>query len=136
MVHKGQIVEKIVRQSGYSLTKLAERLGIGRNTLYNRFANENLSYHFIMEVGKIIHYDFAICFPEIKQEGYVMEKEEKVIGLTSLESKYTNLLEKYSKLLELLIKVAHQNGFTSIHQALIQLMDEMAQDINNTSRLF
>jgi hypothetical protein len=60
-----------------------------------------------MEIGNVIHYDFSICFPEIKQEGFVIEKEGEAIGLTNLESKYANLLEKYTNLLELLIKVAH-----------------------------
>ena len=69
MKHKGQIVEKIVRRSGYSITKLAKKLQISRNTLYNRFANPNLGYSFIMDVGSIIHYDFTIDFPEIKVEG-------------------------------------------------------------------
>jgi transcriptional regulator with XRE-family HTH domain len=131
MEHKGQIVEKIVRKSGYSLTKLAERLGISRNTLYNRFASATLTYHFIMEVGKIIHYNFAICFPEIKQEGDATGEEDKSIALISVESKYANLLEKYSKILELLIKVAHENEFTPIHQAITQLIEEATQDISN-----
>jgi plasmid maintenance system antidote protein VapI len=67
-VHRGEIVEKILRKSGYSLTKVAKKLGISRNTLYNRFKNANLSYHFMMEVGKIIYYDFTIDFPEMKEK--------------------------------------------------------------------
>ena len=72
MIHRGQIVEKIVRKSGYSLTKLADKLKISRNTLYNRFDNANLGYRFIIEVGNIIHYDFTIDFPEMKKEPKIM----------------------------------------------------------------
>jgi transcriptional regulator with XRE-family HTH domain len=62
MFHRGQIVEKFVRKSGYSLSKLADKLHISRNTLYNRFSNANLSYRFIQEVGVIINYDFSFDF--------------------------------------------------------------------------
>jgi hypothetical protein len=33
MIDTGEIVEKILRKSGHSLTKLAGKLGISRNTL-------------------------------------------------------------------------------------------------------
>ena len=66
--HKGQTVERIVRQNGYTLTRLAKRLNISRNTLYNKFNNPNLSFDFIMKVGEVISYDFSLDFPEMKRE--------------------------------------------------------------------
>jgi transcriptional regulator with XRE-family HTH domain len=85
MIHRGEIVEKFVRKSGYSLSKLADKLHISRNTLYNRFSNANLSYRFIQEVGVIINYDFSLDFLE-------MPKDEQATGLKNyLKSFIQNL---------------------------------------------
>jgi hypothetical protein len=68
MSHRGEIVEKVVRKSGYALTKLVDRLDISRNTLYNKFNNASLSYRFIQEVGHTLHYNFSFDFPEMSKE--------------------------------------------------------------------
>jgi transcriptional regulator with XRE-family HTH domain len=135
MIHRGQTVEKIVRKSGYSLTKLAERLDVSRNTLYNRFANANLGYRFIMEVGNVIHYDFTLDFPEIKKQAdligenaiFIPRKEDRSADLWRLESKYANLLEKYTKLLGILVKVANENDLHSLKQEIIDLIEKEAK---------
>lgn len=36
-VHHGALAERLIRQSGYSITRMAQELGIGRNTLYRKF---------------------------------------------------------------------------------------------------
>lgn len=119
MIHRGKIVERIVRKSGYSITKLAERLGISRNTLYNRFAAPQLKYRFIIEIGAIIHYDFTFDFPEIKDRPewsnakapFVPYEANKAAELWRMEGKYSHLLEKYDKLLTIVMKLADENGF-------------------------
>jgi transcriptional regulator with XRE-family HTH domain len=123
MIHRGEIVEKFVRKSGYSLSKLADKLHISRNTLYNRFSNANLSYRFIQEVGMIINYDFSFDFTE-------MPKDEQATGnknstLRHLENKYSILLEKHTKLLEILIKLANQAENHSLKQELNKFMEEI-----------
>lgn len=134
MIHRGQIVEKIVRKSGYSLTKLAAKLKISRNTLYNRFENANLGYRFIMEVGNIIHYDFTLDFPEMKKEPSLMGdnesltpiREDKSAELWRIESKYVNLLEKYNKLLAILVKVSNENELHELKKELLELIEKEA----------
>jgi transcriptional regulator with XRE-family HTH domain len=121
MIHRGEIVEKIVRKSGYSLSKLAEKLEISRNTLYNRFKSANLSYRFIQDVGGVLNYDFSLDFPE-------MPKGEQAIGdknnmLKQLENKYSILLEKHSKLLEILVKLANQTENHSLKQEINKFME-------------
>ncbi|MEL6152980.1 MAG: hypothetical protein AAFQ78_03035, partial [Bacteroidota bacterium] len=64
--HRGEIVETIVRRSGYSIKSLAQKLRVSRNTIYNKFREQDLSYEFIANVGDVIHYDFTTDFPEIK----------------------------------------------------------------------
>jgi hypothetical protein len=102
MQHKGEIVEKAVRQSGIPLTKLVARLGKSRKWIYNAFENPQLSFDVIIEIGKIIHYDFSTDFKELKAT-----QSNDLLNNTSLETeywknKYLNLLEEYKILLETL----------------------------------
>jgi len=130
MSHRGQIVEKIIRRSGYSITRLAKKLGISRNTLYNRFENANLGYRFIMEVGNVIHYDFTIDFPEMKEEIELMgdapirSLDRETAELWKAESKYILLLEKYTKLLGMLAKLANENTLTTLKKEILDFIEQ------------
>ena len=77
-IHRGELVEKVLRKRGHSLTEVAKKLGISRNTLYNRFKDPHLSYQFIREVGKSIFYDFTIDFAEIGllRNNFMAEKSD------------------------------------------------------------
>ena len=48
MQHKGEIVEKAVRDSGMPLTKLSAKMHKSRRWMYNAFENENLSIDYIL----------------------------------------------------------------------------------------
>jgi DNA-binding XRE family transcriptional regulator len=128
MIHRGEIVEKTLRKSGYSLTKLAAKLGISRNTLYNRFKNADLSYHFIMEVGKVIYYDFTLDFPEMKENvdrssaAYDLLEKDQTTELWRIEKKYAELLEKHAKLLAILARTANENELPTLHQEIAQML--------------
>lgn len=138
MTHRGQIIEKIIRRSGYSLTKLAEKLGITRNTLYNKFKKANLNYRFIIRVGNIIKYDFSYDFPEIKNHPDLMAqnallvsgKEDMSAHLWRAEDRYTRLLERYNNLLQLLLRLAGKNGFQADMQTIIKLIGEESMPVN------
>ena len=130
MNHRGQIVEKVIRKSGYSITKLAKKLGISRNTLYNRFENADLSYRFIMEVGNIIHYDFTVDFPTMKEEIEAISNipihsvDRETLEIWRAESKYILLLEQYSKLLSILAKVANTNTLTTLKKEILDFIEQ------------
>ncbi|CCM10096.1 Putative uncharacterized protein [Cardinium endosymbiont cEper1 of Encarsia pergandiella] len=102
MQHRGEIIENVVRRSGISISVLAEKIGISRNTLYNRFKEKNLSYDFILTLGKVLHYNFAVHFPEMNSDRTL--PDDARIELFQLEQKYENLLEKYNWLLKFLLK--------------------------------
>lgn len=59
MSHRGEIVEKAVRASGLSITRLANRLGISRTQLYDDFGNPEMTLDRIVAIGKILHHDFS-----------------------------------------------------------------------------
>lgn len=106
MQHRGEIVEKAVRQSGYSLTKLTNRLGKSRRWIYHAFENPMLPIETIFEIGKIIHYDFSHELVELKKlENKTASPNEKAAiseenTAEHWKNKYLNLLEKYNHLLE------------------------------------
>jgi DNA-binding XRE family transcriptional regulator len=123
IIHRGSIVEKTIRKSGYSITKLAKKIGISRNTFYNKFKNPDLSYNFIMEIGRIIHHDFTIDFPEIKEEVDLLEKDQTK-ELWEIERKYAELLEKHAKLVATLVKLANENELHILHQEIEQIIEK------------
>jgi transcriptional regulator with XRE-family HTH domain len=104
--HRGEILEAVIRRSGYSLKAIAERLGVSRNTIYNKFKEHDLSYDFIVRVGQLIHYDFTYEYPEIKTTVRI-DTEQHVAELWWLERKYTRLLENYNQLLGFLVRMAN-----------------------------
>ena len=63
MTHRGQIVANIIRKRGHPLTRLANKLGISRNTLYSNLENPTSAYSFMIKVGTVLHHDFTKEFP-------------------------------------------------------------------------
>ncbi len=59
MQHKGEIIEKAVRDSGYPITKLAKKMGKSRRWVYQIFESQNVPVDYVMEIGRIIYHDFA-----------------------------------------------------------------------------
>lgn len=106
MQHKGEIVEKAVRESGYSITKLAARLGKSRRWVYDAFQNRNLSIDVILEIGKVIFYDFSNEILELKrfkvnaQDSAQFTYQVDENSVEYWKNKYLDLLEKYNRLLE------------------------------------
>ncbi|MFM2428347.1 MAG: hypothetical protein RL012_231 [Bacteroidota bacterium] len=104
--HRGEVLEAVVRKSGYPLKTIAARLGVSRNTIYNKFREHDLSYDFIVKVGELLHYNFTYEYPEIKTT-VSLDKSKHVAELWWLEKKYTHLLERYGQLLSFLLRMAN-----------------------------
>lgn len=109
MQHRGEIVEKAVRESGFSLTKLAQRMGKSRKWLYDAFENPNLSIEFVLEIGKIIHHDFSSTFsfsaPQIVSEEQVVKSQTHHDEIAFWKDKYIQVLEENKRLLERLAQL-------------------------------
>lgn len=105
--HRGEIIEKAIRQNGYSITMLANRLRKSRRWMYLMFENSNVPLDIVLEIGTIINYDFTSEIKELKK--YQQNKfstlnsnESKHTSHTGIDywkDKYVNLLEKYNALL-------------------------------------
>lgn len=127
--HRGAIVEGAIRKSGFSFKKLAERLGISRNTLYNRFKEPKLNYEFIIAVGNITHYDFTIDFPELQEEANALNERpvsyinRDAVELLKLEKKYIGLLERYNKLLGFLARLSNTNELRTLRKEVYHFLE-------------
>ncbi|MEM7383168.1 MAG: helix-turn-helix domain-containing protein [Bacteroidota bacterium] len=127
--HKGQIVERVVRQSGYTITKIAVQLGVSRNTLYNKFENPSLSFEFIRKVGEIISYDFSRDFPDMQREAgeggegigsYTARREFELSGFMR---EYFALSRQHRSLLEFLVKLANENELVAIKREISRFVE-------------
>ncbi|HEX8427447.1 helix-turn-helix domain-containing protein [Hymenobacter sp.] len=124
MPHQGQILQEFIKNSGISITRIVDELGITRPTIYRKFKEETLDYAFVTRVGDIIGHDFSKDFTTLQQTALpfvsssvsvtplqgVTQKNvslqqpepDCIKQLMTLQTKYISLLEAYN---ELLLKV-------------------------------
>lgn len=124
MPHQGEILQEAIKNSGISITRIVEELGITRPTIYRKFKDETLDTNFVKLVGQIIGHDFSNDFTLVQQStlpfvtnitrvsaspavssrsptSSVTENDASK-QLLALQAKYIALLEAYN---ELLLKV-------------------------------
>ena len=56
MEHRGEIIEKAIRNSGIPLTSIARKVGKSRQWVYLLFQNPNVSLNVVIQIGKIIYH--------------------------------------------------------------------------------
>ena len=124
MSHQGEILQEAIKNSGISITRIVDELGITRPTIYRKFKETYLDYSFVKRVGDIINHDFSNDFTASQQSSlpFVTNHVRNVptVAVTPrvtnpqtvdadpsrqlllLQAKYIALLEAYN---ELLLKV-------------------------------
>ena len=124
MPHQGQILQEAIKNSGISITRIVDELGITRPTIYRKFKDETLDYAFVTRVGEIIGHDFSNDFTSLQQSVLpfvtpvvasaslqpvtsksvtpLVTEQDYAKQLMVLQTKYIALLEAYN---ELLLKV-------------------------------
>jgi AcrR family transcriptional regulator len=124
MPHQGEILQEAIKNSGISITRIVEELGITRPTIYRKFKDDTLDANFVKSVGQIIGHDFAEDFTIIQQSSLPFvtpgvrssvtnpvtprvttpsaSDSDPTKQLLTLQMKYIALLEAYN---ELLLKV-------------------------------
>jgi len=106
MQHRGEIIKRAVYKSGFSITELAKRLGKSRRWVYLMFENPSVSLDVVLQLEKIIHYNFSLEIKEIRSS-FIDVIEPSFSGQTEKHSeeywknKYLRLLEEYNDLLKL-----------------------------------
>lgn len=124
MPHQGEILQEAIKNSGISITRIVDELGITRPTIYRKFKDDTLDSGFVKRVGEIIGHDFATDFTIVQQSSLpfvtTSVKQSVTNNITHrvtppanidsdpqkqlfvLQTKYIALLEAYN---ELLLKV-------------------------------
>lgn len=124
MAHQGEIMQEAIKNSGISITRIVEELGITRPTIYRKFKEDTLDANFVKSVGQIIGHDFSQDFtmPQQSTLPFVTPVVRTAVTnnvtsrvttpqkpdsdaasqLLALQTKYIALLEAYN---ELLLKV-------------------------------
>lgn len=124
MPHQGEILQNAIKNSGISITRIVDELGITRPTIYRKFKDDTLDYEFVKKIGDIIGHDFSQDFTKSPQSvlsfvtntptkvstppalqrntSAVTPSQDQTEQLLALQTKYIALLEAYN---ELLIKV-------------------------------
>ena len=128
MAHQGEILQEAIKNSGISITRIVEELGITRPTIYRKFKDETLDGNFLKNVGQIIGHDFSEDFTLVQHSTLPFVTNSVPSSLTpsvtqrvtpgvtppqnpdsdpqrqllALQTKYIALLEAYN---ELLLKV-------------------------------
>lgn len=109
MQHKGEIIENAVRESGYSITRLADKLGKSRRWVYQIFERPNVPINYVLDIGRAIHHDFSSEIRELGEykRSISLQKWDDVESdfftdrdkAEYWKNKYLLLLEKYNDLL-------------------------------------
>jgi hypothetical protein len=124
MPHQGEILQEAIKNSGISITRIVEELGVTRPTIYRKFKEETIDYSFVKKVGDIIGHDFSEDFTSLQQAALPFVTSAPRVPVTNtavtrvtsvqsadsdptkqlltLQTKYIALLEAYN---ELLLKV-------------------------------
>jgi plasmid maintenance system antidote protein VapI len=121
MPHQGEILQEAIRNSGISITRIVEELGITRPTIYRKFKDDTLDSNFVKNIGQIIGHDFSQDFTMNQQSTlpFVTPVSRSAVTnsvtprvtpaqkldtdltnqLLTLQTKYISLLEAYNELL-------------------------------------
>ena len=119
--HRGLAVKAAVKSSGMQIAKLAQRLGIGRTTLYNKFQNPELGLEFIKKVAEVIQYDVIEEFPFLRARLLRIEstqKKQQKERLKHIQAQYLLLKKKHETLLNFLKKGLYQKKGKSMKEAI------------------
>jgi hypothetical protein len=103
MEHRGEIIERAVRNSGIKLTTIAKRLGKTRQWIYLIFENPNVPLDVVLTIGKIIYYDFSNEITSLQNTQKIEENvspEYKKLDENYWKEKYFALMEEHHALMK------------------------------------
>lgn len=108
--HQGEIIEKLIRRNGVSISELARRMRVNRRSVYNWFNQSSLKLDAIIKIGNIVGCDIPKEFPNaFTPDDFTMLEGMKIYNPKPLPEsgnnaqfwidKYVTLLEEYNQLL-------------------------------------
>lgn len=109
LTDRGNVLEKIFKTSGISLTELAKRVSYNRTTVYRHFTKSDLEFSILVKYGRALNHDFTVEFPEM--QNYFSSIQEPINAYSNhtlaealkerdyWKDKYISLLEKHNALI-------------------------------------
>jgi plasmid maintenance system antidote protein VapI len=135
LLHHGEILEKVIRRTGPSLTDLAKLMNVNRRSVYNWFLQPKLKPEIIVRIGRTIGHDFSVEFPNLfvssDFEGASIEAESQQ-AIDVWKEKYNDLLERYNFVLKLQEKRS-ASSVAPVYNVLFvnENSNEFVLDLNN-----
>lgn len=99
-MHKGKKLHHVLKKSGYSLSMIAQKLYMSRNTFYAKLKCEEPSEEFILALEKALNCNLSFLFPDVKRPLY----KEKLEKIRRFERAYNKVLEQMIALMSLAIE--------------------------------
>lgn len=112
LTHHGQILERVVRRNGHSISDVARLTNVNRRSVYNWFNQPHLKPEIIYRIGCVIDHDFSIELPHLFTPDDFNKEKKRAVAVNSQEDnqidvnnkhywkdKYIDLLERYNELL-------------------------------------
>lgn len=125
--HHGQILEKVIRRNGYSISEIARLVKVDRRSVYNWFNHKSLKSDIIYRIGSALNYDFSTEFPKMfVADDLARPAKHTLMPITDIEppagsndqtrerywkDKYITLLEEYTSLLRSFAEVKRTEMF-------------------------
>lgn len=111
MEHYGQIVERVVRRDGYSISELARLMNVNRRSVYNWFKQKRLKPEIIHRISTALEYDFSKDCPQLPALTTLSNNADQIatpLTVVPMEDRendtwkdlYIVLLENYNGLLK------------------------------------
>ena len=105
MASRGEIVKKVVQESGLSISRLAQKINISRAQLYLDFANPEMSFDRILAIGKVLKHDFSQEFKDLSSDLVTLVNEEPGLLSRQLQDCQGRLLSVQEQLINALLTI-------------------------------
>jgi predicted transcriptional regulator len=126
--HHGEAVMSAIKKVRFSMDVLADKMNMGRTTLYRQLKNPDFSLADMVKIGKIIGYDFSKQFPEIITMQLMMDEPETPYYLTDNAKTHAKLEQAREKVIEM----AEKN--MNLQDDLIAMYKEMNEMLRQRER--
>lgn len=111
--HHGQIIERVIRRNGHSISELARLANVNRRSVYNWFNQKSLKPEIIFRIGCVINYDFSVDFPDLFSKDDFIKQSIPFTAIATTgtdlvdadywKNKYIDLLERYNRMLLMVV---------------------------------
>lgn len=102
MIHQGEHIRQVIKDSGVSITALCKKLQKSRRWIYDVMQQPQVSVDVLIQLGQALHYNFIADFPQYVKFQHQLQPSHRLQedDVNYWREKYYSMLEQYSTLLE------------------------------------